>query len=183
MRSFVLIKICEILIMVLIGLFIFLLINLDYNWLSILILTNIIMLVFLLVFSKKYLYHFNYFQIYEDIKSEHNLKDNIKYKIENYENVPEPFKIKIILIITTVVYSINIIAYFINCILAKYYYKGIKAIMYSFNVYSFLESVVPSIVVLYYTYVMFQQLKYYSLYYTFLTTCEEERIINELHEK
>lgn len=199
MRSFFVIKICELLIIVLIGVMFFLLFKLGFNWKSLFVLIDIIALVVLLFVSKKYLYHFNYFQIQEEINSEHNIDFNPDYKIKNYKNVPEPYKLKRVFYTIIIVLCLNMIALcflvafvclfvsFLNVTIVEF----LTNILSLFNITPNPFSIVPIIVYLFtvpavfliplscYTYIMSKQLKYYNLYYTVLTM-DEDRIIRQL---
>jgi len=135
--------------------------------------------------ARKYLYNFNYFSIDKKIIPESNIISNIVIDGNEYDDVPEPKKIftfGVISMITGVIILLIILLLIIASIFAAQnaneaaYYLMLSAIVFPF-----------AFSLLYYTYNMLAQFKYYKYYYNSLigvidNSFDDNRLINEINK-
>lgn len=148
-------------------------------------LVNIILAVvcsFMVFFSKKYLYNFFYFEIDEEIKIEDNLTLDFP-KFTNYEEVPEPKKILIPILIILLFVSFCVVIYLLPLFLSFFSYNGFEYFGFVEGVYGalrsiplFYYSILPSQALLIYSFTMYFQVKHYTKYYNSLIKYNQEVI-------
>jgi len=145
-------------------------------------------------FGRKYLYNFSYFNLLREIKDDENLVHNSKftYMAEDYEDVPEPYKLEIpnyILIGFSTVYFLVYVSYYIRPILSFFSLQDSLQSISDFYVYIqtvpfFNTSLLPVLAMTFYSYTMYFQIKCYKKYYQILLSDSKEEVdlTDELHE-
>lgn len=161
-------------------------------------LLNIILAISIVIsiyFGKKYLYNFSYFNLSRDIIEDENLiaTSMFSYLPEDYEDVPEPYKLQIpnyILIGFSGACFFVYLSYYIIPILSFFPMQNILENIHNFYIYIqrvplFNTNLLPVLSMAFYSYTMYFQIKHYKKYYNNLIKESSENLdlTNELHEK
>lgn len=152
-------------------------------------------IIFSIYFGKKYLYNFNFFVLSININEDENLipTNEFSFLPEDYEDIPEPYKIQIpiyYLIGFSAISILTYLIYYIVVLLTIFPESTIYKLLNNFYLYLqsnpfFHSSLFTVIATIFYSSTMYYQIEIYKKYYTILLkeTNEDLDLTEELQEK
>ena len=152
-------------------------------------------IIFSIYFGKKYLCNFNYFILSVNINEDENLipTNEFSFLPEDYEDIPEPYKIQIpiyYLIGFSAISILTYLTYYIVVVLTIFPESSIFKLLNNLYLYLqsnpfFHSSLFTVIATIFYSSTMYYQIEIYKRYYRALIKESDEDLdlTEELHEK